>query len=83
MNEIKDNSKRCYSNSTKIETTKIDVRLIAGYIDGEVDERLCEIIYSPEQAKLTMLMLEKAIEEFEKNHRKIDLGTNTSKTEGK
>ena len=64
--------------------TNIDLKLRANYKDKNGIEPLCEIIFSPEQAKLTMLMLEKAVSEFEKNNRKIDIQVGEIKrTEGK
>ena len=64
--------KRYYSNATGIEVTNIDIKLLVNYKNQSGTEPLCEIIFSPEQAKLTMLMLEKAISEFEKNNREIN-----------
>lgn len=83
MNEQSKNDKRYYSNSTGIEITNVDIKLVANYKDKNGIEPLCEIIFSPEQAKLTMLMLEKAISAFEKNTRKIDIDAGQiTKTEG-
>lgn len=84
MNEPLRNDKRFYSNSTGIEVTNVDIKLIANYRDKDGIEPLCEVIFSPEQAKLTMLMLEKAISKFEENNRKIDIDIKQiTKMEGK
>nr|DAM88598.1 MAG TPA: Protein of unknown function (DUF3467) [Caudoviricetes sp.] len=84
MNEQIRSEKRFYCNSVGIEVTNIDLKLRANYKDKNGIEPLCEIIFSPEQAKLTMLMLEKAVSEFEKNNRKIDIQVGEIKrTEGK
>lgn len=84
MEERVNSDKRYYSNATGIEVTNIDIKLVANYRNQNGTEPLCEIIFSPEQAKLTMLMLEKAISEFEKNNREINLNTdNITKIEGK
>ena len=83
MNEQIKNEKRFYCNSVGIEVTNIDLKLRANYKDKNGVEPLCEIIFSPEQAKLTMLMLEKAVSEFEKNNRKINIQVGEIKrTEG-
>lgn len=84
MNEQSKSDKRYYSNSVGLEITNIDFKLLANYKDKNGIEPLCEIIFSPEQAKLTMFMLEKAVAEFEKNNRKIDIKIDSiTKTEGK
>lgn len=66
--------KRYYTNSTGVEVTPTDISLNINYKEGETTEEMCKIIFSPEQAKLTKMMLEKAIEEFEKNTRPINIG---------
>lgn len=62
-----------YTNSTGVELTNVDVNLCVNYKDNNNIEKLCKVIFSPEQAKLTMLMLEKAIEQFEKSTRPIEV----------
>ncbi|MBQ3415617.1 MAG: hypothetical protein IJH39_09825 [Clostridia bacterium] len=84
MNEQIKNDKRYYCNSTGIEVTNVDLKLIANFKDKNGTEPLCEIIFSPEQAKLTMLMLQQAIQNFEDNTRKININPNgINKVEGK
>lgn len=75
--------KRYYSNTTGLEMTGVDISLCIDYKEEQETEELCKIIFSPEQAKLTMIMLEKAIAEYEKNNRKININTaNIKRTEG-
>ena len=84
MNEQIKCDKRYYSNSTGIEVTNVDIKLVANFKDRNGLEPLCEIVFSPEQAKLTMLMLEQAVENFEKNNRPINIDVKgINKVEGK
>lgn len=62
-----------YTNATGIEVTNIDVKLKINYQTKGKSIELCDIVFSPEQAKLTSIMLNKAIEEFEKKNRKINV----------
>lgn len=62
-----------YTNATGIEVTNIDLKLKINYQSRGKTEELCDIVFSPEQAKLTCIMLNKAIEEFEKKNRKINI----------
>ena len=75
MEESKD-YKRYYTNTTGIELTNTDVSLCVNYKENDKVEKLCKITFSPEQAKLTMIMLERAISEFEKNTREIKVDAN-------
>ena len=77
MEKRRDDYKRYYTNSTGLEVTSVDISLCVNYKDDEDIEELCKIIFSPEQAKLTMLMLKKALEEYEKDNRKIEIDENS------
>ena len=71
-----------YTNSTGIEMTNIDIKLKIDYKMGEEIINQCEIVFSPEQAKLTKIILEKAIDDYEKNFRKLNIPVNIEKKEG-
>ena len=76
--------KRFYSNSIGLKMTNIDFNLkISFKEDGKV-EHLCDIVMSPEQAKLVKVMLDSAIEQYENMYRKINIPSNVTmtKTEG-
>lgn len=62
-----------YTNATGIEVTNLDLKLKINYQTRGEEIELCDIIFSPEQAKLTSIMLNKAIEEFEKKNRKLNV----------
>ncbi len=62
-----------YTNATGIEVTNIDIKLKINYQSKNEEIELCDIVFSPEQAKLTNIMLGKAIEEYEKRTRKINV----------
>lgn len=62
-----DKEKRIYyTNATGVEVTGIDIKLNIDYKSKDETLNLCDIVFSPEQAKLTSIMLNKAIEEYEK-----------------
>lgn len=62
-----------YTNSTGVEMTNIDIKLNIDYKSKDKIINLCDIVFSPEQAKLTSIMLNKAINEYEKRNRKINI----------
>ena len=74
--------KRYYTNSTGVEVTDIDISICVDYREKENVEQLCKVVFSPEQAKLTMLMLQEAIKQFENNKRNIDIKMETIKHSG-
>lgn len=80
-----DKEKRIYyTNAIGIEMTNLDIKLKTSYKTRDEIIDLCDIVFSPEQAKLTSIMLDKAIKEYEKRYRKIDIDINAiEKTEGK
>lgn len=83
MDEQIRHDKRFYSNSISIDVTNTDFKFKFNYKNRNDTEPLCEVIITPEQAKLTMLMLEKAINGFETKTRRIDVNVNqVTKTEG-
>jgi len=61
-----------YTNSTGVEMTNIDIKLNIDYKSKDKIINLCDIVFSPEQAKLTSIMLNKAINEYEKSNRKTN-----------
>lgn len=73
MTQKSEEYKRYYTNSTGIEVTDIDISICVDYREKGNIEQLCKVVFSPEQAKLTMLMLEEAVKQFEKNKRNIDI----------
>jgi len=76
--------KRFYSNSVGLKMTNIDFNLQVRYKEDEKIEHLCDIIMSPEQAKLIKLMLDDAIVQYETRYRDIIIPGNVTitKTEG-
>ena len=70
-----------YSNAAAIEVTNVDLKLKIKYKTDDKLNDLCDIVFSPEQAKLTAIMLTKAVEEYEKRYRKINV--NVEKIEKK
>lgn len=81
---IEKDMKIYYTNATGIEMTNLDIKLKVSYNTKNKLIDLCDIVFSPEQAKLTNIMLGKAIEEYEKRYRKININTDgIEKTEGK
>ena len=71
-----------YSNATGVEMTNIDIKLKIDYITEKNKIRLCDIVLSPEQAKMTSIMLNKAIEEYEKRYRILNINGNFEQSEG-
>lgn len=76
--------KRVYSNSVELKMTSVDFNLKMKYKEDDNTELLCDVIMSPEQAKLTKLMLEKAIEQYENMYRTINVKSDVTitKSEG-
>ena len=79
MEQKSNENKRYYTNFTELEINGADVNLCINYKENENVEKLCKIIFSPEQAKLTMIMLEKAIAEFESTRREINVNVDAIK----
>lgn len=79
-----DREKRIYyTNATGIEVTGIDIKLNIDYKSKDETINLCDIVFSPEQAKLTSIMLNKAIEEYEKRNRRLNIDVKAiNKSEG-
>ena len=62
-----------YTNATGIEMTNLDIKIKAKYRTRDEIIDLCDLVFSPEQAKLTSMMLSQAVEEYEKKYRKINI----------
>ena len=78
-----ENDKIFYSNSMGLKVTNIDFKLEVKYREDDKIETLCNIIMTPEQAKVTKMMLEQALDKYEEMYRKVEVKENSiSKTEG-
>lgn len=62
-----------YTNSIGIEMTNLDIKMKVDYTSKGKVIHFCDVVFSPEQAKLTAIILNKAVEEFEKRNRKINI----------
>lgn len=74
---------RFYCNSMGLKVNNVEFKLEVKYREDGVSENLCDIIMTPEQAKVTKMMLERAIEQYESSYRKLDISESTViKSEG-
>lgn len=81
-NNIKSEN-RFYCNSMGLKVNNVEFKLEVKYREDGLSENLCDIIMTPEQAKVTKIMLERAIEQYEATYRKLDISKNAViKTEG-
>lgn len=76
------NEKRFYTNDIDIQVTNIDFKLGINYKSPDKTEKLCEVMMTPEEAKILKIMLDKAVNQYENQFRVVNVIENITKTEG-